>query len=95
MEDLKDLHNYIMNSKDIDALYYTNNQVSLKDLWQSNIQDSEISLFVKKEKSKNTNGTNLVKYILSQAYYNKYFYDLELYQKIEKEINSLSHNDKK
>lgn len=95
MEDLKDLHNYIMNSKDIDALYYTNNQVSLKDLWQSNIQDSEISLFVKKEISKNINGTNLEKYILSQSYYNKYFYDLELYQKIEKEIISLSHNEQK
>ena len=85
MEDLKSLKKYIIENRKLNAYFddkeYTYN---LKELWETNNQDTIYSINVKASLSNFITEDNYQKYEISQGYYNKYFYNLQLFDDLEK-----------
>lgn len=91
MEDLKSLKNYINENSKLNR-YFDDKEYNynLKDLWKSNIQDTMYSINVKASLSNFIIEENFEKYEISQSYFNKYFYNLQLFDTLEKKIKLLN-----
>lgn len=70
------LDSYIMKSYEFDSK--NNEEKTLKELWKSNICDSELSLKIKEDiSSRFEKKNNFTIFNLTQIFFNKFFYDDE------------------